>query len=283
MDRPDPGLFGPSSATWRLHSDPLLGVAGLRALLLQALRPAAAAGVSEHSLYREDPWGRLARTAEYVGVTTFGTTTQALVAASRVRAVHGTVSGCVPGTEEPYSADDPDLLLWVHVSLVDSVLDVCRRGGVDLPDEEADRYVHEQVRAAALVGVDPEDAPSDVAGLARTVRRYRPALRATPQAREAAAYVLAPPLPTAVAVLTPARPAWASFAGLAFAALPAWARRLYAMPELPGAAGLAERATTAGLRALRRSLRGVQAAVPPPREGPHLRAARQRLGDHPPS
>jgi len=64
---------------------------------------------------------------------------------------------------------------------------------------------------------------------------------------------------------------------LAFAALPPWARRLYALPELPGAANLTDAATTVGLRTLRTALKGVQAVLPPLREGPHLRAARLRL------
>ena len=56
---PDPGLFGPGSVTWKVHADPLLGLGGLRALLLQAAHPLAMAGVSEHSEFRADPWGRL--------------------------------------------------------------------------------------------------------------------------------------------------------------------------------------------------------------------------------
>src|SRR5919107_1774630 len=42
----DVGLFGPTSVTWRLHAEPVMGIAGLRALLLQALHPVAAAGVA---------------------------------------------------------------------------------------------------------------------------------------------------------------------------------------------------------------------------------------------
>ena len=68
----DPGLFGPGSITWRVHGDPIMWIAGLRALLLQALHPAAMAGVLSHSDFRADPWGRLFRTADYVGVVSFG-------------------------------------------------------------------------------------------------------------------------------------------------------------------------------------------------------------------
>src|SRR5690349_24512314 len=72
----DVGLFGPESVTWRLHAEPLMGVAGLRALLLQALHPVAVAAFEEHSTCRQDVWARLARTAEYVALITYGSTTE---------------------------------------------------------------------------------------------------------------------------------------------------------------------------------------------------------------
>src|SRR5512140_3270038 len=104
----DPGLFGPDSVTWRVHADPLMGVAGLRALLLQALHPVAMDAVDQHSDFRDDPWGRLARTAEYIGVTTYGTTSAAMLAGSRVRAVHARITGHT-STGVEYQADDPQL------------------------------------------------------------------------------------------------------------------------------------------------------------------------------
>jgi uncharacterized protein (DUF2236 family) len=270
------GLFGPGSVTWRLHAEPLMGVAGLRALLLQALHPVGVAAVDDHSSYREDTWGRLNRTAQYIGVITYGSRMEALVAGARVRAIHDRVRGQLPDGR-PYSANDPDLLVWVHCGLVASVLDVLGRAGVPLTDQERDRYVAEQVRAAALVGLEPDQVPDSAAGLERYYQQVRPALRGTAAARSAALVVVAPPMPLTVALATPARPAWASVAGLAYASLPTWARRMYALPELPGAASLHEAGTTVALRALRTTLRGVQALVPAVREGPHLKQARARL------
>jgi uncharacterized protein (DUF2236 family) len=273
----DPGLFGPESVTWRVHADPLMGVAGLRALLLQAVHPVAMHAVDEHSGYHEDPWGRLTRTAEYVGVTTFGSSTEAMLAGSRVRAVHARVTGTMPDGVE-YAADDPQLLAWVHCCLVASFLEIVTRGGLLLTFAEQDRYVAEQVRAAMLVGLEPDEVPHDRAGLVDYFAVIRPVLEVTAAARRAAAVVVVPPMPASVVLMTPALPAWAGVAGLAFAALPPWARRLYALPELPGAAGLADAATTVALRTLRTALKGVQGVVPTLREGPHLRAARRRLG-----
>lgn len=270
------GLFGPGSVTWRLHAEPLMGVAGLRALLLQALHPVGVYAVDEHSSYREDTWGRLQRTAEYLGVVTYGTRMEAMVAGARVRAIHDRVNGHLPDGR-PYSANDPDLLLWVHCGLVASVLDVLGRGGVPITPQERDQYLAEQVRAAALVGLEPDQVPTTEADLTRYYRQVRPDLKATAAARRAALLIAAPPLPLTVALATPARPAWASVAGLAYASLPAWARKLYALPELPGAAGLHAAGTTVALKALRAALRGVQTLVPAVREGPHLRAAKARL------
>ncbi|GAB3597488.1 oxygenase MpaB family protein [Angustibacter peucedani] len=276
---PDLGLFGPTSVTWRLHADPVLGLAGLRALMLQALHPRAAEAVGQHSSFREDVWGRLARTSEFVAVTTYGTRGEALSAGAHVRALHALMSAVDPATGHGYRVDEPELLTWVHCCLVDSVLDVLRRSGSPLDADDADRYVGEQVRAAVLVGLEPGDVPHDVEQLAQYFRDLRPSLRATRVAREEVSYVIAPPIPARVAPV--ARPAWSAVAGLAFAALPPWARRLYSMPSLPGAAALHGAATTVALHTLRASLRGVQGVVPPLRAGPHLRSARQRLAAAP--
>ncbi len=276
-DAGDPGLFGPGSVTWRVHADPLLGVGGLSALLLQALHPVAMTGLAEHSTFQQDPWGRLQRTAEYVTTVTYGTRVEAMTAAARVRGVHRRVRGLdAEGT--PYEASDPELLAWVHCCLTWCFLDVTRRGGLDLDDDEADAYVAEQVRAAVLVGLEPEDVPHDVAGLRAYFEGCRERLRVTPAAREAAAYVIAPPLPARVAFTTPARPAWAAVAGLAFAAMPAWARRAYWFAEPVGAAALGDGAATVALRVLRAALGGVQTRVPALREPPALREAWRRTG-----
>jgi uncharacterized protein (DUF2236 family) len=272
----DVGLFGPESVTWHLHAEPLMGVAGLRALLLQALHPVAVAAFEEHSTYHRDVWARVARTAEYVSVTTFGSTTQAMLAASRVRALHARVRGTLPSGVE-YAADDPQLLAWVHCCLVASFLEVLTRGGVALTGAEQDQYIEEQVKAAMLVGLEPDEVPHDRTALLDYFRVIKPALECTPAARRAALELVAPPMPTRVELRTPAPPAWSGVAGLAFAALPPWGRRLYALPELPGAAGLTDAATTVGLRALRTTLRGVQGILPPLGQSPHLRVAPARI------
>ncbi len=241
----------------------MIGSAGMRALLLQALNPVAMRGVADHSGYRDHTWDRLTSTGQYLETVTFGSTAEALAAGARVRGIHARLGGTDPVTGTTYRADDPDLLLWIHCALIDSILDVVGRsrpGGISHHD--ADRYVAEQVRFAELVGLDAPVVPASRDDLAAYHEEVRQDLRVTRIAREAASYIIAPPMPPLLAVLTPARPAWAALAGLSFAALPAWARRMYALPELPGSAGLADGAATLALRGLRAALAGAQNAVP---------------------
>ncbi len=116
----DAGFFGPDSVAWRLHSDPVMLAGGMRALLVQALNPRAMAAVDQFGKFREDPWGRLERTSNFVLATTFGDTATAEAAAARVRAVHTRIFGVDPHTGTAYSATDPDLLLWIHAVEVES-------------------------------------------------------------------------------------------------------------------------------------------------------------------
>jgi uncharacterized protein (DUF2236 family) len=244
------GFFGPDSVTWRVHADVSFSVAGLRALLLQALHPVAMDGVARNSEARRDPWPRLVRTAAYVDTLTYGTRQEALRAVRRVRGIHRRLGGTEETTGRAYRVDDPDLLLWVHCCEVDSLLSVARRSGVPLTEADADRYVTEQVTAAVLVGAVEADVPRSVAELAAYFERMRPALRATPAARDACRLVLLPPMPSWVRFLTPAQPAWGTLAVLSFATLPRWARRMYSMPGL----GLTDAAASAGLKAFRQAM-----------------------------
>lgn len=266
----DPGLFGPESVTWRLHADPTLVVGGIRALLLQALHPRAMAGVAQHSGFRSDPWGRLQRTADYIGATTYGTKQEATRAAGRVRRVHRHLVGTDPDTGSDFRIDDPDLLLWVHCCEVDSLLATVRRAGAPIGAADADRYVAEQVRAAELVGLPAESVPRTAKELARYFEEMRPRLRASEEARAAARFVLFPPMPLWVQIGTPARPLWIGLALLAFGLLPDWARRMYGIPTPP----LTGLAATVALRGTRAALLAIPAQV---REGPALKRARARL------
>jgi uncharacterized protein (DUF2236 family) len=223
----DPGLFGPDSVAWRIHADASMFVGGLRALLLQTLHPLAMAGVADHSDFRHDPGRRFVRTARFVATTTYGTTEQAEEALEVVRRVHRTVVGTAPDGR-PYSASDPHLVAWVHHAEVDSFLRTYRRYGTSpLTDDDADRYVAEMAVLCERLGGEPP--ARSVPELRAYFATVRPELHATRQARDAARWLMVPPLPLA------ARPAYAVIAPAAVGLLPAWARRELWLPLLPGA------------------------------------------------
>ncbi|WP_370222129.1 oxygenase MpaB family protein [Kitasatospora sp. MAP12-22] len=161
----DSGLFGPSSVTWHLHADPAMWIGGISALHLQALHPLAAMGIVQNSSFEEDPLGRLVSTGSFIVQTTWGTRAEAEQAGARVRAVHARMRIHEPSTGRIHRLDSPDLLLWVHCALTRSNLHAVRRGGLKLTSRQADRYVHEQRTIAALVGLDPTDAPGTTADL----------------------------------------------------------------------------------------------------------------------
>jgi uncharacterized protein (DUF2236 family) len=266
----DPGLFGPDSVTWRIHPEPILGVAGLRALLLQALHPRLIAGITQNSDFRDRPWHRYERTIAYLGETVYGTTERAEAAGRRIRAIHARMRATDLRTDEIFRLDDPELLRWVHVTTVESMLDVAMRSGVPVSPEDADGYLHEQRRAAALVGLDPGSVPGSVAEVAAYYDRMQPALAITPEAAKTLVFLAAPPLPFGLG-FTPARAAYTGVAALAVGMLPAWARKRYGLPGLTAAAPIASLAA----RMLRLSIAPVPARLT---EHPERRAARHRLG-----
>ncbi|KIR65006.1 MULTISPECIES: oxygenase MpaB family protein [Micromonospora] len=276
MDSDDLGLFGPGSVTWKVHEEPILIVAGLRSLYLQALHPRAMAGVAQNSNYRTDAWGRLVRTATYVATTIYGTTAEAEAAGARLRRLHGRMRATDPDTGEEFRIDEPELLRWVHVTEVESFLSTARRAGLPLTDAEVDGYYTEQRRAAALVGLDPADVPGTAAEVADYYRQVRPALRMTREAAETAVFLTAPPLPWKLNLparvgmnLGPARLAYFGVAGTAFALLPPWARRLYGGLGLP----TTELSADLTVRALRLALTALPQRW---REGPLQQAAKER-------
>ena len=266
----DPGLFGPSSVTWQMHGDPMMWVAGIRALYLQALNPRVVRGVMQNSDFRRDAWGRLMRTAGFVGTMTYGTTEAAERAGARVRKIHSMLAATAPDTGERYGVDEPELLLWVHCAEIDSYLHVLRRSGVPLTDAQADRYIAEHRVAARLVGLDPDRVPRNRAGLAAYFEKVRPELTAGPEAREVDDFLQRPPIHP---LLIPARALlWRGVAHLAYAALPPYAQELYGRPGPPPAT------VTRHLRFAGTLLRCIPARVRwqlPPK---HIIRAMSRLG-----
>ena len=202
---PGPRWFAPDRPIRRVHGDAAMFPGGLRALLLQSLHPQAMIAVAQHSDYRNDPWGRLQRTSTFLAVTTFGTDDDG----------------------RPYRADDPHLLRWVHVAETDSFLRCHQRYGAQpLDPAGCDGYVADTARIGLALGVP--DPPRTRGDLAEALAGYRSELRATPEALEAARFLVwNPPLPLL------ARGPYSLLAGTAIAELPPWARRELRLPRLP--------------------------------------------------
>jgi uncharacterized protein (DUF2236 family) len=237
----DDGFFGPDSVTWRIHLHRSMLVGGIRALLLQALNPRAMAAVADFSTYKTAAWERLTSTSLYLIDTVFGDTETATAAAQRVRRIHRSIRGVDSFTGQPYSAEDPDLLLWIHAAEVDSFLEGYRHFGGAISDADADRYVSEMVKAAELIGLDGADVPSSTAELDAYMAEQE--LVASPAAREAMWFILKPPVPwpggrwpaipgSRLVFEVPARLGWAVPSVAAAAILPARARHAYKLPNL---------------------------------------------------
>jgi uncharacterized protein (DUF2236 family) len=258
-DGSDAGYFGPGSAAWAVHGSLATLVGGIRALLMQALHPGALAGVQQHSRYETDALGRLAGTARWLTVVTFGDRAMAERECARVRGMHRRVSGTYasPAGERPYSANDPDLLRWVHVAFTDSFLAAHRVWGGPIPGGE-DAYVREWAKAGELVGAT--DLPRSVAELRDQITGFETQLVGSDAARRTAEFVRRAPIPLA------GRPAYAVLFAGAVSTLPQGHRRMLGLPDLP----LAVTRPAAG------SLLGGLGLVLGD-ESPSLRATRARL------
>lgn len=159
------GLFGPDSVSWCIDRELAVLAGGSCALLLQAAHPVVAAGVEQHSTYATDPFGRLLRTLTSSFDVVFGTRSQALAAIRRINAIHERVRGRRPDGGAPYMALDPEALLWVHATLVDTALRVYSRFVRPLSGAEEQAYHRESAQVATLLGVPDSTIPPTIAEL----------------------------------------------------------------------------------------------------------------------
>jgi uncharacterized protein (DUF2236 family) len=242
-DQRDSGLFGPGSVTWRVLSEPVMWIAGLRAMYMQALHPRVMKGTWQNTALAkpDEAWGRFTRTVEFVRVRTYGTTAEVERMGARLRKVHSSLRG-IDGDGQVFRLDEPELLLWVHCGEVGSYAEIARRSGVHVTAAELDAFVDEQRRSAAVVGLDPATVPASMAELDSYYEQMRPRLSACAEARHALRLSFTPKLPPG---LLPLRLIVPPLNVLAYASLPRWARRMYGTPAI----GLTDGTVTLALRA----------------------------------
>jgi uncharacterized protein (DUF2236 family) len=201
-------------------------IGGICALLLQALHPLAMAGVADHSNYAADPVGRLRRTARFVSATTYGTVAEAEEALAQVREVHRVVHGVAPDGR-PYSAEDPELVTWIHVAEMWSFLSAVRRyGALRLSAADCDAYFEETAVIATELGA--RWVPRSVDEATAYFARMRPELYAGPQAIAARNFLARGP-----GRRTEDRALYAVLFAGAVSVLPGWARAELKIPSPP--------------------------------------------------
>lgn len=267
----DTGLFGPDSITWRIHTDPSMWIAAFSALSLQSLHPRTMWGTYQNSALfnRRTALARLFRTADYVSVRTFGTTTEIEESWGRVRRIHKTLTGTDEDTGQQFRIDEEENLLWVHCAEIYAYLLIARACALPLTDDEADAYIDEQRRSAALVGLDPQQVPGSVAELENYFERIRPELRLTSSARRGIRMWTNTPAPTRLSAL---RLVYPYLGALGVALLPGWARALYNVPS----SGLGGRAIATVAPTLAQVTRQVMFLIPDRYQGTENQVRRVR-------
>lgn len=234
----DPGLFGPDSATWIVHGDVTVFLGAIRSLLVQAMHPEVVAGVMDHSHYDEDPLGRLRRTAEWVAQVTYAPTPQAEAAITGLSAAHARIIG-VSERGRAYRASDPELLAWVHNSMVESFATAYRLYGPPHDPSLLDDYVAEMAALGARLGATP--GPLTLAELTAWISEH-PDWDDSEGRRTTHTFLASPPLP--FLFRSTYRVLWNG----ALASVPK-PLALLTPATLPGA-GLGARAALAALRAV---------------------------------
>lgn len=179
----DRGLFGPDSITWQVHANfTAMMVGGLSSLMVQALHPRALSAVWDHSDFRGKLKERLGRTAYFVAATTYGSQAMAMGAIQRVNAIHANIRGTdLEG--QPYIANEPDLIRWVHLAEVSSFLSAYQHLSVKpLSRVACDQYIQEMARIGQMLGAT--DLPMTWDATQVALADYRGQLRFDARARE---------------------------------------------------------------------------------------------------
>jgi uncharacterized protein (DUF2236 family) len=200
------GIYDDDAIIRRLYREHVMVLAGPRALLMQAAHPVAWAGFYAQTTSKDEPYERLHRTAQIVELVTYGSRREAERATRRVRAMHKKVRGELfedagpfpAGT--PYAADNPELLLWILATLVDSGMTVYQRYVRELTPGERESLWQDYRIFGRLFGLPDAAMPASYGDFRRYMRRMLDGedLYVTDEARTTAReIVMRPPVPLA--------------------------------------------------------------------------------------
>ena len=159
-------LFPRGSIARRIDREAFILLGGAAALLLQIAHPLVAAGVAQHSRFREEPFGRLHRTLDSTLTVVFGEPDRARAALRRIDRRHATVAGTADDGRA-YAARDPRLLLWVQTTLVLTSLRLYELVLGPLGSDERERYWSETKPIASALGIPEALLPLTLADLER--------------------------------------------------------------------------------------------------------------------
>jgi uncharacterized protein (DUF2236 family) len=230
------GYFTDDSMLRRVNRERALALAGPRALLMQAAHPLAVAGLLAHSVALDEPYERLARTARVLSTIGFGSRRDADRVAAHVRAMHRRVRGSLAHAVGPYPAgaryraDDPELLMWVLFSLVDSAVVVYRKYVRSMTREQEAALWSDYRVVGRLFGLPDRALPRTLEELDEYRREMLDGdrLHVSPWARDRARrIVLEPPVPWL------ARPLLETVNFVTIALLPDRIREQYGFSPLP--------------------------------------------------
>jgi uncharacterized protein (DUF2236 family) len=193
--RPHTGPVRPGSLAWQIGREGVLLLGGGRALILQVAHPAVAAGVAQHSNYRQAPWRRLYRTLDVTTRIVFGDGHSSSEAAAALGRVHERVRG-QDDRGRRYEATDPELLLWVHATLLDTSLLIYDRYVRPLTEPERAVYYEQLKPVGEAYGIPRERQPADWPAFhAYFDEMLTSGLRVTDTTREVTDSLLSPDLP----------------------------------------------------------------------------------------
>jgi uncharacterized protein (DUF2236 family) len=241
----DPGLFGPDSVIWYVHNDPSAVVGGVMGLILGSLHEPTMHGTNKHSVYKNDPAGRLGRTVSFVNAMCFASTPVAEKMAQTVRRMHKHVHGTMPDGR-PYSATASENIIWTGVTQAHGIIQAHLRYHPNpVSAEQVDQYHAEYAVITEKLGAT--GVPRTEAEVSAYFARMRPQLTCSKETADVVGFFTRPFGKTPAA-----RAGSRLLSKAAFDLLPPWAARLYRLDSSP----IGHLVTRRSMRVLFQVLRG---------------------------